>query len=165
MITGDIKRRLLALYVNVGTESAPEWEMLGYKVEESSIEYNWDIETITDIRGITTSSINKSEPSQSMDGYRYNKDSKFLQTLNSSAVRNAYTEMTSFEVLTAYGFLRDEAGKCLAKREKNCTITPESIGGSGNIEMPFTIAYSNDFVFGSIQEITSSPTFTEGTAA
>ena len=102
MNTGDIKRRLLAHYVNVGTESAPEWEMLGYKVEESSIEYNWDIETITDIRGITTSSINKSEP---------------------------------------------------------------SIGGSGNIEMPFTIAYSNDFVFGSIQEITSSPTFTEGTAA
>ncbi len=163
--TGDVKRKLLAHYVNVGTAESPEWEMLGYKVEESAIEYNWDIETITDIRGVTSSSINKSEPSQSMDGYRFNKDSKFLLTLNSAAVRNAYTEMTSFEVLTVYGFLRNESNACLEKREKNCTITPESIGGSGNVEMPFTITYSNDFTFGSVPEITASPTFKEGTAA
>ena len=47
---GDAKRKTLAHYVNIGTEAAPEWELLGYKVEDSSIEYNWEIETVRSIR-------------------------------------------------------------------------------------------------------------------
>ncbi|MBS6447519.1 MAG: hypothetical protein KH382_08000 [Clostridiales bacterium] len=161
---GDAKRKTLAHYVNIGTEAAPEWELLGYKVEDSSIEYNWEIETVTDIRGVTSSDVQKSEPSQSMDGSVMNKNSEFLQELNRIAIRGAYEELTLFEMMTVYGFMRNEADACLAVREKNCTITPDSIGGSGTVGFPYTINYSNDKTYGTVPEITANPTFTEGTA-
>ena len=67
-------------------------------------------------------------------------------------------------MMTVYGFMRNEADACLAVREKNCTITPDSIGGSGTVGFPYTINYSNDKTYGTVPEITANPTFTEGTA-
>lgn len=162
---GDAKRKTLAHYVNLGTEASPEWELLGYKVEDSSIEYNWDTNTVEDIRGIVSTDVRKSEPTQSMDGAVINKNSKFLDMLTNIAIRDAYEEMSLFEMMTVYGFKRNAAGACLAVREKNCTITPDSIGGAGTVGFPYTIHYSKDKTYGTVQEITANPTFTEATAS
>ena len=66
------ERKLLVTAINVGdsiTESSgsPDWQIVGVGVEDSSIEYNPDTETITDILGITTTTVNKLETSQSLD--------------------------------------------------------------------------------------------------
>ena len=45
------QRRLLATYVNVGESDAPQWEVIGAGVEESAIEYNNEVNSVTDILG------------------------------------------------------------------------------------------------------------------
>ena len=44
-------------------------EILGRRTEDSSIEYNADIETTTDILGINYTDINKTQPQQDFDPY------------------------------------------------------------------------------------------------
>ena len=163
----DIKRNFLAHYVNVGTTSK-EWEILGYKVEDASVEFNWNEEKVTDITGITYSSITKSEPEMSLEGYIINTKSTFLKTLSSMAIRNAYEEFSNFEILTVYWWLKDTNGGYLAKVEKDCTIKPDSIGGQDYARITPTISFSNNATFGTAKkDVTDSTkvTFTERTEA
>ena len=44
-------RKLLKHYVNVGTQEAKEWELLGAGIEDSAIETNFETETVNDILG------------------------------------------------------------------------------------------------------------------
>ena len=44
-------------------------EILGTRTEDSSIEYNADIETMTDILGINYTDINRTQPQQDFDPY------------------------------------------------------------------------------------------------
>ena len=45
-----IARELLLACLNVGTQEAPEWKVVGKRVEDSSAEYDWGEETVKDIR-------------------------------------------------------------------------------------------------------------------
>lgn len=60
------QRKLLATVVEWGEETQNR-ELLGRRTEDSSIEFNPDEETTTDVLGITYSDINKTEPTQSFD--------------------------------------------------------------------------------------------------
>lgn len=163
----DVQRKFLAHYVDVSTTGeSPDWELLGYKVEDASIEYNWDEEKITDITGVTYSSITKSEPEMSLDGYIVNTKSKFLKTLSSMAIRNAYEEFGTFTVLTVYSWLTtgsDSNSTPLAKKETGCTIKPDSLGGQGYTRITPTISFSNNAEYGTVTMSSGKPTFTKGT--
>lgn len=161
----DVKRKFLAHYVNVGTNEIPEWEILGYKVEDASIEYNWEEEKITDITGVTYAGITKSEPSMTLDGYIVNTKSKFLKNLSGMAIRNAYNEFSSFTILTVYSWLVDSEDntKILAKKEINCTIKPTSLGGEGYTRITPEISFSNNAEYGTVTIVDTVPTFTKGT--
>ena len=57
-------------------------EILGRRTEDSSIEYNADIETTTDILGINYTDINKTQPQQDFDPYLILGGSKLGAKLN-----------------------------------------------------------------------------------
>ena len=49
---GDIKRAEFKLFVDVseaGDGSLPEWEIIGKKIEDLSLEMNPNVETMTDV--------------------------------------------------------------------------------------------------------------------
>lgn len=46
-------RKLDMIFVNVGGSGTETWELLGRGVEDASVEYNHDTDTVTDILGIT----------------------------------------------------------------------------------------------------------------
>ena len=46
-----VARKMLILYLNTGTSSAPTWAAIGKRVEDSSMEYDWGEESKTDILG------------------------------------------------------------------------------------------------------------------
>ena len=48
-----VDRKLLILYLNTGTNSAPVWSPIGKRVEDSSMEYDYSEESKTDIFGNT----------------------------------------------------------------------------------------------------------------
>lgn len=169
-IDGDIKRKYLAHYVNTGTTTTAKWEILGYKVEDASVEFNWEEETVTDITGATYKSITKSEPTLTLDGYIMNTKSTFLDTISKIAIRDAYNEFSNFEILSVYYWLTKEgtgesSTTYLAKKEENCNIVPTSIGGQGYVRISPTITLSNKATWGTVSQAIGADdtTFVEAT--
>lgn len=145
---GEIERKYMVTYVNVGTASSKDWEAVGVKVEDSAIELNPDIETVTDILGITTTTVNKLEAQQGFDPFTARKESKLAQKLFTDYIVNKDLAAASeYEVMVVYGFT-GASGAYDAEVQSGCTLELTSIGGSGRVDMPFNIHYSNKSTWG-----------------
>lgn len=153
------QRKLLATYVDVSDTGTPQWELIGAGVEESSIEYDNDVETVTDILGVTETTILTSAPKQSMKPLHLKGGSKLQEKLLDILRRNALSELSLFRVLVAEGYL-GESGAFAAEVHEGCTIEVESKGGSGMVEMPITLYLSNNKTLGTVDGITRQPVFT-----
>lgn len=153
------ERKLLVTCVNMGdsiavTDGSPKWVPIGAGVAESAIEYNPQTKKDTDIFGITETSVDKLEPSQSMEPMTIRGGNPVLFKLNDILERNALSELSLFEVMIIRAFVKEgdvkAEGGYHAEVHKNCTITPQSQGGSGTVDMPVTIDYSNDKILGTV---------------
>lgn len=157
------ERKLLITAVDVsaaGSES-PEWQIVGAGVEDSSIEFRPDTETITDILGITETTVNKLEMTQSLDPMTVRGGSKLAFKLHDILARKANSELAMFKVLIVFGYIKDQSSQFYAELHSNCTITPQSLGGSANVDMPIEISFSNDKKLGTVNKLASDMTFTE----
>ena len=125
-----------------GSES-PVREILGTRTEDSSIEYNPDISTITDIRGINYTDVNKTQPQQDFDPFLILGGSKLAVKLNDIRRRNALTELSDFTIYVITAFL-GASGAYEAEKHTGCTITYNSIGGDTNVNMPISVYLSYD---------------------
>ena len=87
-----------------GTTESSVREILGTRTEDSSIEYNPDIETSTDILGNNYTDVNRTQPEQSFDPYLILGGSKLGAKLNDIRKRNALSELDQFTmyIITAY---------------------------------------------------------------
>lgn len=160
----EAERKLLKTFVNVGTTSTTKsWELIGDGIEDSSIEYNTDMETKTDITGVTRTKVNKTEPTQSFEPYTIKGGSKLAFILWDIYKRNAVSELSKFEVLIVYEFVSasdSTTTKYQAEVQTGCTITVTSIGGSAYVDMPISINYSNNKQHGTVTYTGDVPTFT-----
>lgn len=151
------ERKLLVTCVNLGdkidtADGTPKWIPIGAGVEDSSLEFNPETEKKTDIMGNTETVINKLEISQSMDPLTVRGGNPFLFDLNDKIERNALSELALYEVMIIRAFVKEGEGEggYHAEVHRNCTITPQSQGGSAYVDMPITIDYSNDKVLGTV---------------
>ena len=140
-------------------------ELLGTRTEDSSIEYNADIETTTDILGNNYSDMTKTQPSQSFDPSPIVGGSQFQLWLNDKRRRNALSELSGITVYIITAFLTDGTatssdGKYACEKHEDCSITYDSIGGDVNVNMPYTVHFSNKITTGTVDKITSDFTFT-----
>jgi hypothetical protein len=158
------ERKLLVTAVNVGdsiTESGgtPEWQVVGAGVEDSAIEFNPDQETVTDILGITETTVNKFETSQDLEPMTIRGGSKLAVKLYNQVKYNRMSEFSMYEVMQIHAYV-GSAGSYEAEVHKNCTLTPQSIGGSSYVDMPIDINYSNDKVHGTVNDYKYGSTIT-----
>lgn len=142
------ERKLLLTVVewNETGETNPLREVLGTRTEDSSIEYNMDISTTTDIRGINYTDINKSQPQQDFDPYLVLGGSRLGAYLNDIRSRNALSELSDFTVYVITAFISEGTGsskKYAAERHTNCTITYTAMGGDTNVNFPISLYLSN----------------------
>ena len=159
------ERKLLVTAVNVGEKlgaGTPEWQIIGVGVEDSSIEYNPDTTTSTDILGISTTIINKLETSQTLEPMVVIGGSKLALKLYNQVKYGRLSELAMYEVMQIHAYVGAE-GAYEAEVHKNCTLTPQSLGGSATVDMPINISYSNDKVHGTVDNYKygSTVTFTE----
>ncbi len=152
-------RKLLMTFVNVGGGSAPEWELVGRGIEESSIELNPNTETVTDICGITDTSVTKWEPSQSLEPNTAKGGSKLNFKLHEIWQNKTPELLSQFDVLIVYAYIGENAS-FEAELQKNCTINITSLGGSAYVDMPIEILFSNDTTRGTASIANGVPTFT-----
>lgn len=153
-------RRLLMTFVNVSDSSdTPEWELVGSGVEESALELNPNTETVTDILGVTQTSVTKWEPNQSLDPNTVKGGSKLNFKLHQIWQNKTPELLSKFDVLIVYAYIGDSTSFD-AEMQKNCTINITSIGGSAYVDMPIEIMMSNDSVKGTVMLDGNKPTFT-----
>ena len=129
------ERKLLVTAVNVGEKlgaGTPEWQIIGVGVEDSSIEYNPDTTTSTDILGISTTIINKLETSQTLEPMVVIGGSKLALKLYNQVKYGRLSELAMYEVMQIHAYVGAE-GAYEAEVHKNCTLTPQSLEVKKNI--------------------------------
>lgn len=135
-------------------------EVLGRRTEDSSIEYNADISTSTDILGINYTDINRTQPQQDFDPYLILGGSKLGEKLNDIRKRNALSELSQFTMYIITAFV-GTAGAYEAEKHVNCTITYNSMGGDSNVNFPISVYFSNDSTTGTVDKLGDDFVFTE----
>ena len=135
-------------------------EILGTRTPDSSIEYNADIETSTDIRGFNYTDLNKTQPQQDLDPYLILGGSKLGALLNDIRRRNAISELNQFTVYIITAFIGNEDAGYEAERHTGCTITYNSIGGEDNVNFPISVYFSNNITTGVVDKLSDDFEFT-----
>lgn len=158
-------RKLLKVYVDANSldgSAENDWELVGRGVEESAIELNPNTETVTDITGITETSVEKWEPNQSFEPNTVRGGSKLNFLLHQIWQEKAPEKLSKFNVLIVYAYINGSNESSFeAEKQTNCTINITSIGGSSYVDMPIEISYSNESVQGMVTYSDgTSPTFT-----
>ena len=161
-------------YSHVTGDTAPTWaadtyytrvnrEILGRRTEDSSIEYNADIETTTDILGLNYTDLNRTQPQQDFDPFLILGGSLLGEKLNDIRKRNALTELSAFTLYVITAFVGDAENGYEAERHTDCTITYNSIGGDANVNMPISAYFSNAITNGVVDKLSDDFAFTPDT--
>lgn len=136
-------RKLLKHFVNVGTKTEKDWELLGVGIEDSAIETNFETEEVNDILGNHETSVTSASPSQSFEPFTVRGGSKLAFQLHEIWLNKEYEKLSQYEMLTVYSYVGDTSDGYDATIEEDCTITFGSIGGSAYVDMPITVNYSD----------------------
>ena len=98
------ERKLLVTVAEWGSGGADNREILGTRTEDSSINYNSEIETTTDILGNNYTDLTKTQPEQEFNPYLILGGSKLGALLNDIRRRNAVSELQQFTmyIITAF---------------------------------------------------------------
>ena len=157
-------RKLEMIFVNMGTSETAEWEILGRGVEEASVAFNHDTNQATDILGITDTVVSPAKPEFDLDPCTIRGEQKLSEKLLDIERRNAIAELGQFEILHVHCYL-GTAPSFTAELHKNCTIVPQSLGGSSYVDMPMNVYLSNDKTLGTVTIANGVPTFKADAAA
>lgn len=147
---------------NEGTET--NREILGVRTEDSSIEFNADVETSTDILGISYTDVNKTEPQQDFDPYYLLGGSKLGAYLYEAALTNdiqKYNGIFNVYIIAAFDDKgSDSAHKYRCVKHTGCSIIPTSMGGDSYVSMPIEVHYSNNITVGTVDKLSDTFVFT-----
>ena len=156
----------VAEWTPAGT-SEPIREILGARTEDSSIEFNADIATSTDILGVTYTDVNKTEPQQSFDPFFLLGGSKLGEYLADAALANRIQDYNGkFNVYIIAAFINDRTESTEASQYKTvmhtgCSIIPTSMGGDSYVSMPIEVHYSNEITEGTVDKLADDFVFTK----
>lgn len=160
LANGQRAERKLLITVAEWTEGDEQVrEILGTRTEDSSIEYNPDTATSTDILGNNYTDVNKTQPQQSFDPYLILGGSKLGFKLNDIRRRNALSELSQFTLYIITAFV-GTAGAYEAEKHIDCTILYNSIGGDTNVNFPIDVYFSNKITTGTVDKLSADFEFT-----
>ena len=166
------QRKLLITVAEWSTgNSSTAREILGTRVEDSSIEFNADIQTSTDILGINYTDVNKTEPQQTFDPSYVIGGKALSEYLVEAALKNdidAFNNVFTIYVITAFdtvttGSVGDTTTSYKCVKHEHCSIIPTSLGGDAYVAMPIEVHFSNDITTGTVNSLSDDFTFTADT--
>ena len=162
-----IARELLLLYLNTGTRDEPVWSPIGKRVEDSSMEYDWQRETKKDILGNTYSSMKKPTITQTFDPWELTNGDAAQMKVWETAVRNQDAQaMCNMDVLVVHAYAGTEKTAMFAERNDSSAIEVTGLGGAGggNIGMPITVTFGGTRTVGSAAIADGKVTFSASAA-
>lgn len=135
-------------------------QILGRRTPDSSLEYNSDMSTETDILGITDTDLNKTEPQQDFDPFIVMGGNDLASLLVDVMDRNGISELNQFTLYKINAFKGDATDGYEAVKHVNCSIIPTAIGGDTNLNMPIEAHWSNDLTTGTVDKLSDDFVFT-----
>ena len=161
LANGQRAERKLLITVAEWTEGNTQVrELLGTRTEDSSIEYNAEITTTTDIRGNNYTDVERTQPQQTLDPHLIIGGAKLAEKLNDIRRRNAISELNQFTCYIITAFKGSLADGYEAERHTDCTIAYTSFGGDTKVNFPITVYFSNKITTGTVDKIADDFTFT-----
>lgn len=158
---GQRAERKLLITVAEWTEDGTQVrEFLGTRTEDSSINYNSEIETTTDILGNNYTDMQRTQPEQTFDASPVIGGDKLKALLNDIRRRNALSELQQFTIYVITAFVGNSTDGYACERHTDCTITYDSIGGDVNVNFPYTVHYSNKITTGTVDKLADDFVFT-----
>ena len=158
-----IDRELLIAFLNTSATTSPVWSPLGKRVADSSIEYDWQDDTSTDILGNTYTSMKKPQITQTFDPYNLDGgDTAALKIWNMAVKDQDYTALAAQDMLIVHLYAGTADTAMVAERYSACAVRPTGLGGEGggNISMPISVTYGGTRTLGTAAISQGSVTFT-----
>ena len=136
-----IAREMLLLCLNTGTHSSPTWSPIGRRTTDSSMEFDWNTETNTDVLGITRTSARKPVKTQTFDPVPLDSaDAAVVNVWNRAVRDNDPQALCNMDVLIVHLYAGTSSSP-FAERYDSSAILPKSLGGEGggDLGMPFDV--------------------------
>lgn len=159
--TGQRAERKMLITVAEWTEgTSTVREFLGTRTEGSSIEYNSEVTTTTDILGHNYTDLERTQPQQTFDESPIIGGDKLKAKLNDIRRRNAISELQGFTIYIITAFVGDATNGYAAEKHTDCSITYDSIGGDTKVNFPYTVHFSNKITTGTVDTLSEDFVFT-----
>lgn len=159
-----VDRHLMVLCKNTGTNSAPVWSPLGKRVEDSSMELDWSLETKKDILGGTYVTGKKAIRTETFEPCELDAaDPAQVDIWNLAIANDDINALLAQDMLLVHLYVNAGTdGAFFAERYDSCAITPSSIGGAGGgqLGMPIDVTLGGTRTVGSATKTESGFTFT-----
>lgn len=147
------ERKMLITVASWKEGEVQKTAILGARTEDSSIEFNGDVETSTDILGINYTDLGKTQPQQSFDPAYVIGGDDLMAYMNAAALENNISAYNGvFDVYLVAAYLTD-GSKFFTVKHTGCSIIPQSLGGDDFVSMPFDVHFSNNITKGSVSKI------------
>ena len=149
-ITGKIKRKYLANYINTATSSTASYARLGKDLEEYTIELSPNVKTIKNILGETSTAIDSYEISAKVEPYFAVVGDPLFTRLQDIIDNRKTLDDLNTSVVEVHLWEEDATtpGSYVAYKE-DAVIEASSYGGNTEgYQIPFTLHYTGNRVKG-----------------
>lgn len=161
-----IARELLLLFLNTGKKETPVWSPIGKRVEDSSMEMDWQRESKKDIVGNTYNTMKKPIVTQTFDPWELAKgDTAQEHIWELAMVEQNAQALCNMDVLVVHAYAGTANTAVFAERNESSSIEVTGLGGAGggNIEMPITVTFGGTRTVGTAKIEGGNVTFTPAT--
>lgn len=145
-------RDMMITFLNTGTADEPVWAAMGAKVTDSSIDYDWGVESSTDILGNSYSSAKTAQMTQTFGGSEIIANDAVMNHLVDLAIvqKNA-PKLMNQDCLVVHTYLKNESEQTFAERYPASAVLPTTIGGEGGgtLVTDIDVTYGGARVMGS----------------
>lgn len=139
-----VGREMLIAYLNTGESGTPTWSPIGKRVEDSSIEFDWQTETKVDIFGDTYATGKKATKTQAFDPCELDGADEAQQKIWNLAIKeNNVNALLNQDMLIVHLYAGTANTAVFAERYSACSVLPTGLGGEGggSIGMPIEVTY------------------------
>lgn len=160
-----IERKMMIAYLNTGETSTPVWSAIGKRVEDSSVEYDWQDESKNDILGNTYSTMKTPIMTQTFDPCELDAgDAAQLKIWNLAVKEQNAAALANQDVLIVHAYAGTAKTAVFAERYSSCMVKPSSLGGEGGgfVGMPIDVTLGGTRTVGTAAISGNTVTFTEG---
>lgn len=156
-----VARKMLLLFLNTGSSETPVWSVIGKRVEDSSMEYDWREESKTDILGNTYTTMDEPIIKQTFDPCELDSgDAAQVKIWNQSIKDHDVAAMCNNDLLVVHAYAGTASTAVLAERYPSSAVKPSGLGGSNSVGMPIDVTFGGERSVGTAAVSGGNVTFT-----